>query len=89
MVRERTAIHLEDAMATKKKWGELGGRSRALIVVTAIVEVVLLAAALVDIRRRPADRINGPKWMWTPVAFVTFIGPLAYFAFGRRRGGSG
>jgi len=76
-------------MATKKKWGELGGRSRALIVAAGIVEFVLLAAALVDIRRRPADRINGPKWMWTPVAFVTFIGPLAYFAFGRRRGGSG
>jgi len=75
-------------MAAKKKWGELGGRSRALIVVTGIVEVALLAAALIDIRRRPADGINGPKWMWTPVAFVTLIGPLAYFAFGRRRAGS-
>ncbi len=76
-------------MATKREWGELGGRSRALIVVTGIVELVLLAAALFDIRRRPADRINGPKWMWTPVTFVTIVGPLAYFAFGRRRGGSG
>jgi hypothetical protein len=74
-------------MAMRKKWSELGGRSRALVVVTGIVEVALLAAALVDIRRRPADRINGPKWMWTPVAFVSFVGPLAYFVFGRRRRG--
>ena len=25
------------------------------------------------------------KWMWSALAFVDIIGPLAYFAFGRRR----
>jgi len=49
------------------------------------VQVALLAAALVDLRRRPADQINGSKAVWSAVAFVNFLGPLAYFAFGRRR----
>ena len=72
-------------MATRKKWGELSPRSRRLIVVTGIVEVVLLAATLVDLKRRPADQIRGPKRMWTALAFVNIIGPIAYFTLGRRR----
>ena len=74
-------------MATKKKWGELSPRSRRLIVVTGIVEVALLAATLVDLKRRPADQIRGSKRMWTALAFVNIVGPIAYFALGRRRRG--
>jgi hypothetical protein len=47
----------------------------------------LLAAALADIYRRPAEEINGSKWLWSAAALVNFmgIGPIAYFAFGRKR----
>ena len=76
-------------MATNKKWGELSGRSRKLITVTGVIEVALLVATLVDIRRRPADQIRGSKRLWTALAFVNIIGPIAYFAFGRRRGAAG
>lgn len=76
-------------MVARKKWSELGTGSRALIVVAGAVELVLLAAALVDIRRRPADQIRGPKRLWTALAFVNIVGPLSYFAFGRRRVGAG
>jgi hypothetical protein len=48
----------------------------------------LLVATLVDIRRRPADQIKGSKRMWSALAFVNIIGPIAYFVFGRRRGAS-
>ena len=72
-------------MPTRKKWSELSSRSRRLITVSGAVEVVLLAAALVDIRRRPAEQINGPKWLWSALAFVSFVGPIAYFTLGRRR----
>jgi hypothetical protein len=75
-------------MATKKKWSELSDRSRRLITVLGIVEGILLVATLVDIRRRPAEEIKGSKRMWTALAFVNIIGPIAYFAFGRRRGAS-
>jgi hypothetical protein len=73
-------------MPAKKKWSELSSRNRRLITIAGAVEVVLLALALWDIKRRPAEQINGPKWMWRALAFVNFFGPVAYFAFGRRRG---
>jgi len=71
-------------MVARKKWGELSSRNRRLLAVVGVVEVVLLVATLFDIRRRPADQIKGPKWMWSSLAFVSIVGPLAYFAFGRR-----
>lgn len=73
-------------MAAKKKWSERSRRSRGLIVATGVVEVVLLVATLIDIKRRPASQINGSKRMWTLLAFINIVGPMAYFAFGRRRG---
>ena len=72
-------------MTIKKKWSERGRRSRALIVVAGVVEVILLVAALIDIRRRPAEQIKGSKRMWTALAFINIVGPIAYFTFGRRR----
>lgn len=69
----------------RRKWSELGTLSRALIVVAGAVEILLLAAALLDIRRRPADQIRGSKRLWTALVFIDIAGPLSYFAFGRRR----
>lgn len=62
---------------------------RAPLVLRGIAQFALLAAALADIRRRPADEINGSKWLWRAVAMVNFlgIGPIIYFIFGRKRAG--
>ena len=68
-------------MAAKKKWSDRSRRSRMLIAVTGVTEVVLLVATLIDLKRRPAEQINGPKRMWTAA------GPIAYFSFGRRKHG--
>ena len=53
---------------------------------SGVLQVVLLAAALADIYRRPVEEIRGKKWLWSVVALVNFmgIGPIAYFAFGRK-----
>jgi len=72
-------------MIAKKKWSELSSRNRRLLAIAGVVEVVLLAAALFDIKRRPAEQVRGPKWIWRSLAFVNIVGPVAYFAFGRRR----
>ncbi|HWV86351.1 MAG TPA: PLD nuclease N-terminal domain-containing protein [Capillimicrobium sp.] len=69
----------------KKQWSDLSPGQRAAIVGAGIVQVGLLVAALVDIRRRPAKQINGPKGAWVAASFVNYAGPLAYFAFGRKR----
>ena len=60
--------------------------TRMRIAVMGIVQFVLLAAALWDIRRRPAEAINGSKKLWYTLAFVNFIGPIAYFLVGRKKG---
>ncbi|MBN9110754.1 MAG: PLDc_N domain-containing protein [Pseudonocardia sp.] len=58
---------------------------RAAVTVAAALQLGLLAAALQDVLRRPADQLTAPKAVWTAACFVNFVGPLSYFAFGRRR----
>jgi Phospholipase_D-nuclease N-terminal len=68
-----------------ERWAGLSERQRALLVGAAAAELSLKVAALVDIARRPADRIRGPKVLWRAAMAVNLIGPLSYFLFGRRR----
>jgi hypothetical protein len=68
-----------------KRWSDLSARQQRLIVGAAAAELSLKAAALVDLRRRPADQVRGPKPMWVALMFVNLIGPVSYFAFGRRK----
>jgi hypothetical protein len=75
-----------------RRWGDLSERSRKVIIATAIGEAVLKTAVLIDIRRRPASQIRGSKRMWIAVAVLVNsagVGPLSYFAFGRRRHAEG
>ena len=72
-------------MSRKKRWSDLSTEQRAGVVVLGTVQVALQIAALVDIRRRPADRIKGSKAAWAAATFINTFGPLAYFKFGRRR----
>ncbi|WP_068278104.1 PLDc N-terminal domain-containing protein [Aldersonia kunmingensis] len=74
--------------AKKKSWNELSPTQRKRIVVLGIVQFALTAAALADLRRRDAAQLRGSRRLWTALAFVNFVGPIAYFAFGIRRGGS-
>ncbi len=68
-----------------QKWAELSDRQRALLVGAAAAELSLKIAALIDIKRRPAERIRGPKALWRAAMVINLIGPLSYFAFGRKR----
>jgi len=72
-------------MVINKKWSELSTRGRCLVAAAGVIEVTLLLAALIDLKRRPADEIRGSKRMWTALAFVNLFGPIAYFTYGRRR----
>ena len=47
-----------------------------------ILQLALIVAALFDLAKRPATR--GPKWLWVIlILFVQWLGPIAYFVFGR------
>jgi hypothetical protein len=67
----------------KRKFQDLPVAARAAIVVAVVVEVGLLAAAQIDISRRPADRIRGRKRFWRQISLINVVGPIAYFRRGR------
>jgi NADH:ubiquinone oxidoreductase subunit B-like Fe-S oxidoreductase len=70
-----------------KRWSDLSPRTRKLIIVAGAAEVGLKAAAAIDLKRRPADQIRGPKWAWFAGLLINSAGliPLSYFVYGRRR----
>jgi Family of unknown function (DUF5652) len=74
-------------MAARQQWNDLSERDRRLLIAVAVADGALKIAALIDIKRRPASQIRGPKWAWaTAVALVNSAGvlPISYFVFGRR-----
>lgn len=68
----------------KQRWSELPPGRRRAIVVLGAAQVSFQLAALIDLRRRPADELRGSKRLWAAASFVNWLGPLAYFAYGRR-----
>ncbi|MEV8436071.1 PLDc N-terminal domain-containing protein [Actinosynnema sp. NPDC051121] len=70
-------------MKRHRAWRELSSAQRLAILVSSAVEVVLAAAAWADLARRPTDAVNGRKRWWAVAIAVNFVGPLAYFRWGR------
>ncbi len=70
---------------SKRSWSDLTDGQRAGVVAATVVQITLLVAALADLRRRPSEQVNGDKRWWAAASLINFVGPLAYFAFGRRR----
>lgn len=64
----------------KKRWSDLSGRQRAVLVVGGAVEVALTTAALVDLSRRSSEEVKGSKALWALACFVQPVGPIAYWA---------
>jgi hypothetical protein len=53
-----------------------------LLVPVALIQIILLGIALLDLLRR--EKIRGPKWAWVmAILFVQMIGPILYLAAGR------
>ena len=75
-----------DASArSKKRWSDLSPAKRRAIIAAGVVQNGLLVAALVDIRRRPQKKVRGDKRLWAAGSFVSWVGPIAYFTYGRKR----
>ena len=68
-----------------KRWQDLTSAQRRGVLLLGALQFALLAAALIDLRRREAEDLNGSKRLWSAIVFVNFVGPIAYFLFGRRR----
>jgi hypothetical protein len=75
-------------MSARRRWSDLRPPTRRLLLAAAAVEGALKAMALIDLKRRPASEIRGPKWAWAAaIALANSAGaaPLCYFIAGRRR----
>ena len=70
-------------MDQKKRWSDFTPAQKRAIVGGAVVEAVLTTVALVDLARRPSERVRGPKALWALGCFVQPVGPLLYFRLGR------
>ena len=68
-----------------KQRSNLSDRQHQIIIAVAAVEAALKAAMLIDLKRRPAGRVRGPKWLWASTALLNTAGiaPLTYFIVGR------
>ena len=68
----------------RKRWRDLSPTQRRIIIALGSLQLGLLATALWDLSQRPAEEVNGSKCMWAALSCVSFVGPLAYFRFGRK-----
>jgi hypothetical protein len=68
----------------QKRWDEMSEAQQVAIIVLSVVQIALLLGSLWDIYRRPAEKINGAKGWWSLASFINFLGPIAYFTFGRK-----
>jgi hypothetical protein len=74
-------------MAARRQWSDLSQRTRRLLTTAAVAEGLLKVVALIDIKRRPASQIRGPRWLWAAVVTILSsagVVPISYFVFGRQ-----
>ncbi|WP_229074834.1 hypothetical protein [Actinoplanes sp. DH11] len=71
----------------KRRWRDLSRSQKRTIIVVGVVETALKTAMAVDLKRRPAQQVRGPKWLWAGSTLINSGGvvPIAYFLFGRIR----
>jgi hypothetical protein len=78
-VREREVSDMQ-----KKRWADFSAAQKAGIIVMGTIQIGLLAAGLWDLGHRKAEEVRGDRRLWAGLMFVNWIGPIAYFACGRK-----
>jgi Phospholipase_D-nuclease N-terminal len=69
---------------TNRRWEDLSARQQTLVLVAGSVQLALAATAWADLATRTADEVNGRKSLWALLIAVNWVGPLAWFRWGRR-----
>lgn len=68
----------------KPTWREMSAGRKTAILLVGTVQLALAASAWRDLAALPAEEVNGRKGIWAAVIAINWIGPIAYFAKGRR-----
>ena len=69
----------------RRRWSDLSPAQQTAVVTAGCVQVALATAAWIDLARRPRELVRGPKPVWAVAIAVNVVGPISYFAVGRRR----
>ena len=72
----------------RQKWDELPPARKRLMITVGVFDAGMRTWALIDLKNRPVDEVNGPKAAWAlGLAVVNSAGllPAAYLLVGRRR----
>jgi hypothetical protein len=67
----------------KRRWKDLSDRQQTAVLVAGSVQLSLAATAWADLVTRPAALVHGRKALWAAAIGVNFLGPIAYFVWGR------
>lgn len=67
-----------------RRWSDLTTKQQTAVLVLGSVQLSLAATAWADLATRPAASVNGSKTGWALIIAINFVGPLAYFRWGRR-----
>lgn len=61
------------------------GQLLALLIPLALLELLLVVLALVDVLRREPERVRGSKVAWVLIILlISTLGPICYFIIGRK-----
>ena len=71
-------------MQRSRRWDESSTRSKVLVMLLTALQVSLAVSAWTDLAQRPAEQVNGRKRRWAAIIAINFVGPMLYFARGRR-----
>lgn len=78
----RTSAHR--ARSARRRWADLDPRRRTVLLALGAVQVSLAVAAWTDLARRRPDQVRGRKAVWAAVIALNWVGPIAWFGWGRR-----
>lgn len=70
--------------APRRRWEDLGPGQQTAVLVLASVQLSLAASAWADLATSPAEQVTGSKLRWALLIAVNWVGPLAWFRWGRR-----
>lgn len=71
-------------MTRKMRWQDFTDGQKAALLTAASVQLSLAATAWADLATRSAAQVRGRKSVWVVVIAINFVGPILYFAKGRR-----
>jgi hypothetical protein len=82
---EWSGIQRKEIAMQRRRWADLSGPQRAYVVIAAMIQLSLLIIGLWDLAHREKDEVRGGRRFWAGFMFVNWIGPIAYFTYGRKK----